>query len=300
MDGPSLDAVLPPLLRMNTTMEALAAIAVELAPEGPRPHPAIADAVAAVARVAGVAPELPTEARALASALVRSFFRQAAALIDHPDRAPGWTYEDPIVLEHQGRASAILAGILHALPPTAPLRDALARPGARMLDVGTGVGWLAIAMAQTFPQLAVVGLDREASVLASAHANVQRLGLGTRVELRHGDAAHITDDAGFDVAWLPGPFLDAASFDAVAMRTCAALRPGGMVVVGTYGDEDPLAAAVAQLRTLRSGGTAWTEATLTAALTRAGFVGAHALPKRWPAPVRLVVAQRRTVVEALR
>ncbi len=39
------------------------------------------------------------------------------------------------------------------------LGSRLATPGARMLDVGTGVSAMAIAFAQVFPQLHVLGID---------------------------------------------------------------------------------------------------------------------------------------------
>jgi precorrin-6B methylase 2 len=289
LDRPALEGLIPLLSRLSASMEALAAVAVHLASK-PRPHPALADAVAAVARQVGVPDGLTADDRAVAVAFAQAFFRQAADLLEHPDRAPGWSFDDGSLLESQGRASAILARILCALPEDMPVRRALAREGSRFLDVGTGVAWLAIAMARAFPRLSVVGIDREERVLSRARENVRTSGVGERVELRHADAASLRDEVPFDAAWLPGPFLDVETFPRVAERTRERLAPGAWVVVGTYGDADPLLAALADLRTLRSGGTLWTSEALAAALERAGFEGVTELPKVWAAPIRLVVA----------
>ncbi len=283
---------MPLLSRLGASMEALAAVAVHLAPDGPRPHPAIAEAVATVARLAGAPEGLSSEERAVGVAFVKTFFRQAADLVERPDRAPGWSFDDPGVLESQGRASALLARILGGLPGELPIRRALARDGARFLDIGTGVGWLAIGMAREFPGLEIVGVDREDRVLALACENLRRNDLETRIELRLADASSMEDARPFDVVWLPGPFLDGNSFAQVAARTLALLSEGGWVVVGTYGGEDPLAAALADLRTLRSGGTPWRSEDLVSSLSQLGFESATELPKRWPAPIRLAVARK--------
>ncbi|MFO1534001.1 MAG: methyltransferase domain-containing protein [Thermoplasmatota archaeon] len=57
--------------------------------------------------------------------------------------------------------------------------------------VGTGTGWLAIAVARTFPTLRVVGLDVLPEALDLARRNVAQVGLDERVELRLLDAAEL-------------------------------------------------------------------------------------------------------------
>jgi release factor glutamine methyltransferase len=57
--------------------------------------------------------------------------------------------------------------------------------GARVVDVGTGSGAVALALKQERPDLAVLGTDFSADALAVARANAARLGL--HVELLHGD-----------------------------------------------------------------------------------------------------------------
>jgi release factor glutamine methyltransferase len=59
--------------------------------------------------------------------------------------------------------------------------------GARVADVGTGSGAVALALAQERPDLDVVATDVSADALLVARANASRLGLGERVEFREGD-----------------------------------------------------------------------------------------------------------------
>jgi release factor glutamine methyltransferase len=57
--------------------------------------------------------------------------------------------------------------------------------GARVCDVGTGSGAIALALKSERPDLRVVATDASADALAVASANARRLGL--EVELHHGD-----------------------------------------------------------------------------------------------------------------
>jgi release factor glutamine methyltransferase len=66
---------------------------------------------------------------------------------------------------------------------------ALAAPGSsgRAIDVGTGSGCIAVAIAVTRPGAAVVAVDRSRAALAIAGRNVRRHGVGGRVALVAGD-----------------------------------------------------------------------------------------------------------------
>jgi release factor glutamine methyltransferase len=66
-------------------------------------------------------------------------------------------------------------------------------PGARVIDVGTGSGAVALALAHERPDLRVVGVDVSQDALAVARANAARLGL--EVEFHCGDllAGHRAD-----------------------------------------------------------------------------------------------------------
>jgi len=72
-----------------------------------------------------------------------------------------------------------------------------AAPAARILDMGTGSGAIAVALAHSRPDLALVALDVSAAALAVARRNASRH--GTAIRFLHGDwyrALHPEQDAG--------------------------------------------------------------------------------------------------------
>lgn len=62
-----------------------------------------------------------------------------------------------------------------------------ARPGASLLDVGTGSGAIALALASELPECRVTGLDRSVAALKVADENCRALGLAERVSLVEGN-----------------------------------------------------------------------------------------------------------------
>lgn len=144
-----------------------------------------------------------------------------------------WSHTDPVMLQAQGDASTMFAGAAKQLliPALDGLGPALESPGARFLDVGCGVGGLAISMARVFPQLGIVGLDPYEPSLALARQNVTSAGLDDRIELRAGVIEELAEEQAFDVIWYPFCFV--GDLDLVKQgfeRVRAALRPGGWVL----------------------------------------------------------------------
>ena len=82
-------------------------------------------------------------------------------------------------------------------PAIAELDDRL-RAGARVADFGTGFGWSAIGMAQSYPKTTVVGIDVDGPSIEAANAAAATAGVSERVEF-HADGVPVGEKATFDV-----------------------------------------------------------------------------------------------------
>ena len=157
---------------------------------------------------------------------------QAAALAS--GRVVSWSAQSDQALLAQGRASALGARVFAelVLPAMGDLASRLAAPGARMLDVGTGVGALAVAFAQVFPQLQVLGIDVLDRALDLARQNIAASDVAARVTVRKQDVADFTDDTGFDLAYLPAPFVPRPALQAGLPRVGRRAAPRRLGVRG--------------------------------------------------------------------
>jgi len=123
--------------------------------------------------------QLTTDQCSTALGTIRLFFLDALDLLDQPQRAPGWNHTNPEIVEAQGRFSRAIVTRIAELGAEQPdLETLLNQPGA-FLDVGTGVGHLAIEAARTWPTLHVVGLDVWKPSLTLARANIAQRRGGT-------------------------------------------------------------------------------------------------------------------------
>jgi len=127
------------------------------------------------------------------------------------------------------------AAFLEALPnewlPLLPdVTALLSRPDARALDLGCGVGWSSIALAQHLPDLSVLGVDSDDASIMDARANADQAGLSERVRFEVVDAAAETT-ASYDVAFIFEALHDMAHPVEVLRAARKVLRPGGLVVV---------------------------------------------------------------------
>lgn len=130
-----------------------------------------------------------------------------------------------------------LPGVLAALPG---VHDRLARPDARILDIGCGAGHSTVALATAYPQATVVGIDVDApSVELACQAAVDG-GVADRVEFRVGDASVLRDGPGDAVTTEEQRFTAAFAFECVhdmprpvdvLRQVHGALDPDGVMVV---------------------------------------------------------------------
>jgi SAM-dependent methyltransferase len=233
-------------------------------------------------------PLAPRQLRGMAA----SPLLQAAALVDGPDEA--WNAHSDSTLTAQGEASGSAAALFarFVLPHTGDLADRLAQPGARMLDVGTGVGALAVGFAQTFPHLHVTGIDIMPRVLDIARARVRSSEVGSRVELRLQDVAELSDVACYDLVWVPAPFVPEPALRAGIPRAVTALRPGGLLMLGHGSLEGTdLDVAITRFKTVAYGGTALDGPSAVNLLDQHGLTSAQTVPTPPGAP-RITVGRR--------
>jgi demethylmenaquinone methyltransferase/2-methoxy-6-polyprenyl-1,4-benzoquinol methylase len=102
----------------------------------------------------------------------------------------------------------------------------------RVLDVATGTGDLAIAIAGARPHAHVVGVDPSTRMLEVGRAKVAKLGLSDRVELREGDAQALPfEDASFDAATIAFGIRNVPDRIKGLAEMARVTRPGGRVVV---------------------------------------------------------------------
>jgi len=229
-----------------------------------------------------------------AGPLIETVFRQSADLLNNPERAPGWCHQDPLILQSQGQVSRLIVHNIDELAADRPDLRAILRGSGAFLDVGTGAGWLALEAARIWPKLRIVGIDVWEPALALARDNVTVSEHGERIELKSQAVEHLDEPETYALAWFPGTFIPAEITQTALERIYRALVPGGWLIFALWAlSDDLLAAAVANLRIVRSGGYPWLATDVADALLAAGFVGIDAPPLGEPAsPVAFVLGQR--------
>ena len=224
----SFEEIIGATQRWSTATEALAALGAELALlASGGGDPAVVERLHAVTQAAGLSglDELPPPQQAMVLGLVRTTLRQALDLVDQAGRAPGWAFTDPVILDGWGRGSAMVPTMIaNGAPEIGDVRS--------LLDVGTGVGLLAVAATNVWPDTTVVGVDTWEPSLERARANVAQAGLDNRITLRNQDVADLDDVDSYDCAWVPTFFLSEPTIESTVAGIVRAVRPGGWIVLG--------------------------------------------------------------------
>lgn len=198
-------------------------------------------------------------------------FMESTELFREPDRAASWKVEDHDHLQAMGRASSNAFDRILGLAATRPsLRAAL--DGA-FLDVGTGVGGIALRAAQTCPDLDIDAIDIWEPALRLAAGNVAASEYSERIQLRRLDVTELDPGPRYTLAWLPTMFMKRPVLEQAIDRIAAASCSGGWLIASLYtGSDDPFLAVMSSLRALRSGGEVMGVAQLEALLRTRGYV----------------------------
>jgi hypothetical protein len=151
----SFESLMRELQALNSSVEALAAIGAELRlrGEGLSDEPRVRSLLQGLVHKIdpGLFEGLKPSQELTAIALIQTSFRQAIDLLENPARPPGWTYEDPVILESQGQVSRLIVRSIKIIAAQLPDLDSTLRQPGTFLDIGTGVGWLAVETARTWP-----------------------------------------------------------------------------------------------------------------------------------------------------
>lgn len=121
---------------------------------------------------------------------------------------------------------------------------------ARVLDVGTGSGCIAVTLACERPAWEVCATDISAAALAVAQNNAYRL--GARVEFRHGDLTEPFADESFDVVVSNPPYV--AQRDRPTLSRELRWEPESALFAGEDGLDVYRRLVPAAARVLRPGG----------------------------------------------
>jgi len=276
------------ITRFQATTDALAALGARLGMgEGDTVAPEILAALDEVLAAAGVADVdgLEPQQRAMMAGLIRTMFAQSADLLGHPTRDAGWPYTDPVLLEGVGRASMMMPTLLAG---SGEFTDV-----SSLLDIGTGVGLLAVSAARVWPECAVTGIDVWEPALELARRNVTAAGLGHRIEIRRQDVLDLDDIDRYDCVWVPSFFFGPEVLAAALPKILDATRPGGQVVMAHYEPPpDPLPRTTMRLRTIRDGGSVLDADGAAEQLRSAGGKDVHPLTRTWPIPIGFVTGQK--------
>ena len=102
----------------------------------------------------------------------------------------------------------------------------------RILDVATGTGDLAIALARRIRDVQVMGVDLSEEMLAVARRKVEARGLDSRIVLERGDAEHLAvGDASVDAATVAFGVRNFGDLAAGLRELARTIKPGGKAVI---------------------------------------------------------------------
>src|SRR5262249_54727524 len=153
----SFEVLMGVVQRLNASTEALAALGAELRlrREGPQADPETRQLLQDILRsidpslLDGVSPQQ----EAVALAAIGAGFHYALIFSNIRRERSAGCIVDPAVLQTIGRMSSRIVYQINAFAAQRPALHKMLTSSGAFLDIGTGVGWLAIEAAQVWPAL---------------------------------------------------------------------------------------------------------------------------------------------------
>ena len=107
--------------------------------------------------------------------------------------------------------------------------------GARVLDVGCGLGAIDLLLVGRFGAAHVTGIDVEAPLVARAAARIEAAGLAGRISVRKVSPGPFPfEDGAFDVVFSKDSMIHTSDKPALYAEVHRVLVPGGWMVVGDW------------------------------------------------------------------
>lgn len=291
----SIQSLTSTVQRLQASVDTLAALGAELRirREGLPADPRIGQQLQAVVRALDptLLDGVTHEQEETALSIIQSTMRQAMDLLENPARSPGWSYEDPEILQGQGKTSRRFVHAIHLLAQNRPdLQRVVQEPGT-LLDVGTGVGWFAIEAVRTWPAVRCLGIDIWEQSLRLARANLAGTGTEDRIELRAQSVLDLEEQGTFALGWFPAAFMPAEIVPTALERIRNGLKPGGWLVFSMFAaPRDALGHALTGLKFARYGAHPWSHTEAEGQLRGLGF---ECIETWFPDPASIFVVGRK-------
>jgi release factor glutamine methyltransferase len=126
----------------------------------------------------------------------------------------------------------------HVIESVLACKERAPSPAAslKIVDVGTGSGCIALALAKEFPQAEIHATDISAAALEVARANAARLQLDRQIQFHQTDLLDGLDRGGFDFVVSNPPYVGESEIDQVQLEV-RKFEPRGAVFAGPTGLE---------------------------------------------------------------
>jgi release factor glutamine methyltransferase len=142
----------------------------------------------------------------------------------------------PAVLIPRPETEHIIEAVLDDLANLKDRQGDAAADPLRIVDVGTGSGCIALALATELPQAEIHAIDISSVALEIARANAARHRLKARIQFHQGDLLHGIEDNCFDFVVSNPPYVGTSEEDQVQLEV-RKFEPRNAVFAGPKGTE---------------------------------------------------------------